>query len=40
MSQINTENIVTLEVANQEELPKFKKDLQESSLVTPMITSP
>ena len=30
MNKINTENVVTLEVANKEELPKFKKDLQES----------
>ena len=30
MTRINTENIVTLEVVNEEELPQFKKDLQES----------
>ena len=33
MTQINTENIVTLEVAKKEELSKFKRDLQESFAV-------
>ena len=33
MVQINTENIVTLEVAKKDELSKFKRDLQESFAV-------
>ena len=33
MVQINTENIVTLEIAKKDELSKFKRDLQESFAV-------
>lgn len=33
MTQINIENIVTLEIAKKDELSKFKKDLQESFAV-------